>query len=98
MPETCTHLDTIQDVTPSSPGCEDCLRIGAALGAPAVVHELRARRLLRLLAEPARDGALPRTPSHPLIRSYEPGEEWWYCYPDDLAFELDGGPPSLSHP
>ena len=32
MPETCTHLDTIQDVTPSSPGCEDCLRIGASGG------------------------------------------------------------------
>jgi hypothetical protein len=35
---------------------------------------------------------------HPLIRSYEPSEDWWYCYPDDLAFEVEGGPPSLSHP
>jgi len=25
MTPTCTHLDQIQGVTPSSPGCEDCL-------------------------------------------------------------------------
>ena len=25
---SCTHLDTIQDVTPSVPGCEDCLVTG----------------------------------------------------------------------
>ena len=28
MADTCTHLDTIADVTPSSNGCEDCQRIG----------------------------------------------------------------------
>ncbi len=26
--DTCTHLDTIAHVTPSSYGCEDCVRIG----------------------------------------------------------------------
>ena len=35
---------------------------------------------------------------HPLIRSYEPGEDWFYCYPDDLMFELAGAPPGPSHP
>jgi hypothetical protein len=29
---------------------------------------------------------------HPLIRSYEPGENWWWCYVDDLAFDVDGAP------
>jgi len=33
-----------------------------------------------------------------LIRSYEPGEDWWFCYTDDLAFEVDGAPPAPSHP
>ena len=28
MVKRCTHLDQIQDVTPSANGCEDCLRIG----------------------------------------------------------------------
>lgn len=35
--------------------------------------------------------------SHPLIRSYEPGEDWWWCYLDETFFRLDGvGAPS--HP
>jgi CPA2 family monovalent cation:H+ antiporter-2 len=31
---------------------------------------------------------------HALIRSMEPGEEWWWCYEDEVAFEIDGAPPS----
>jgi hypothetical protein len=33
-----------------------------------------------------------------LVRSYEPGESWYYCYPDDLLFELEGAPAAPSHP
>ena len=28
MTTGCTHLEQIQDVTPSADGCEDCLKIG----------------------------------------------------------------------
>ena len=28
MADTCTHLDALTDVAPSSEGCEDCLRMG----------------------------------------------------------------------
>jgi hypothetical protein len=24
----------------------------------------------------------------------EPGENWWWCYVDDVAFEIDGAPPA----
>jgi hypothetical protein len=24
----------------------------------------------------------------------EPGEDWWYCYVDDIAFEIEGAPPA----
>jgi len=34
---------------------------------------------------------------HPLVQSYEPGEDWWFCYVDDVAFEVDGAP-TYSHP
>jgi hypothetical protein len=30
-------------------------------------------------------------------RSYEPGENWWWCYTDGLFFEIDDAPPSPSH-
>ena len=29
--------------------------------------------------------------------SLEPGEDWWWCYPDELFFEVDGAPPAPSH-
>src|SRR5712671_6141466 len=29
MTKTCTHLDTIRDVTPSAKGCEECLKSGS---------------------------------------------------------------------
>lgn len=40
------------------------------------------------------------TPSsgHPVIRSYEPGEDWYWCYLDQLVFELQGAPLAPSHP
>lgn len=96
MPTACTHLDQVRDVTPSSDGCEDCLRIGAQW-----VH-------LRVCMSCGHAGCCDDSPNrhatahfeasrHPIIQSYEPGEAWWYCYLDDLVFEVDGGP-SFSHP
>jgi uncharacterized UBP type Zn finger protein len=35
--------------------------------------------------------------SHPLVRSFEPGEDWWWCYPDELRFEVPDAPPAPSH-
>lgn len=36
--------------------------------------------------------------AHPVVQSYEPGEDWYFCYVDDIAFELDEDEPSPSHP
>jgi hypothetical protein len=98
MPTTCSHLAVIADVTPSGTGCEECLRTGMGW-----VH-------LRMCMSCGHVGCCDNSPGrhatghwhehadHPIIRSYEPGEDWWWCYPDDLAFEVDGAPPALSHP
>jgi hypothetical protein len=93
----CTHLDTITDAAPSSEGCEDCLRIGGRW-----VH-------LRMCQTCGHIGCCDNSPNrhatahfhasgHPIIRSYEPGEDWYWCYIDEIAFELEGAPPALSHP
>ncbi len=86
------------DVTASSTGCEDCLRIGGRW-----VH-------LRLCiscghvgccdSSPSRHAAAhwADNPDHPIVRSFEPVEDWWWCYPDQLAFEIAGAPPARSHP
>jgi uncharacterized UBP type Zn finger protein len=38
-----------------------------------------------------------RASLHPIIRSFEPGEDWFYCYADDLIFELSGAKPAPHH-
>jgi hypothetical protein len=93
----CTHLDTIRDVEPGSTGCEDCQRIGGWW-----VH-------LRVCQACGHVGCCDSSPNrhatahwradgHPVVRSYEPGEDWYWCYADDVAFEIEGAPPAPSHP
>jgi uncharacterized UBP type Zn finger protein len=89
---TCTHLDQIDtSLTPSGDGCVECLAAGDWW-----VH-------LRLCLECGHVGCCDDSPNkhatkhahetaHPLIRSYEPGEEWWWCFVDDVAFEVDDDP------
>ena len=60
MADECRHVAGIRNVTPSALGCEECLKMRLALGAPAPLPDVRPRRLLRQLAEPPRDEALPR--------------------------------------
>ncbi|TDD67539.1 hypothetical protein E1262_19005 [Jiangella aurantiaca] len=95
---TCSHLDTVRDVTPSGDGCVECLRDGGRW-----VH-------LRLCMACGHVGCCNSSPGkhatahthehadHPIIRSFEPGEDWWYCYPDELTFEVEGQEPAPSHP
>jgi CPA1 family monovalent cation:H+ antiporter len=80
----CEHLSTIRDVTPSVQGaCEDCLREGTQW-----VH-------LRLCLECGHMGCCDNSPmrhatahyrssDHAIINSAEPGEDWAWCYPDEL--------------
>jgi uncharacterized UBP type Zn finger protein len=82
----CTHLDQIHDVTPSADGCEDCLRIGSWW-----VH-------LRLCLTCGHVGCCDSSPNqhasaharetgHPIVRSLEPGEDWAWCYVDEVVLE-----------
>jgi Zn-finger in ubiquitin-hydrolases and other protein len=97
MADTCTHLDTVADAPPSSVGCEDCTRIGGRW-----VHLrlcMRCGHVGCCDSSPNRHATAhwQQHPDHPLVRSYEPGENWWWCYADELFFEVDGAPPSPSH-
>lgn len=35
-------------------------------------------------------------PEHPLVGSFEPGQDWW-CYGDDLAFEVQAASSAPSY-
>jgi uncharacterized UBP type Zn finger protein len=87
----CTHLDQIQEVTASADGCEDCLRIGDSW-----VH-------LRLCMSCGHVGccdssknrhatAHARKSGHPIVRSFEPGENWGWCYVDEVELDPTGWP------
>jgi len=87
MVRRCSHLQTIRPVTPSAEGCEECLAIGSDW-----VH-LRLR--LRLCLTCGHVGCCDSSPNrhatkhfhatkHPIMQSIEPGEDWKWCYVDEL--------------
>jgi uncharacterized UBP type Zn finger protein len=84
----CTHLELIVVERPDSvEGCEECLKTGDRW-----LH-LRVCRVCGHIgccdSSPNRHAsAHARETEHPVISSVEPGEEWSYCYVDDVAFVL----------
>ncbi len=96
MAGTCTHTDAIATTDASGNGCYDCLLVGGTW-----VH-------LRRCVTCGHVGCCDSSPNrhatahfqaadHPLMQSYEPGEDWFWCYVDQLAFEADEPGPSPSH-
>jgi hypothetical protein len=83
----CAHLDHVLDVKPRTPeGCEECLKAGGWW-----VH-------LRLCMECGHVGCCDSSPNthaskhfhashHPIMRSLEPGEDWGFCFVDEMMFE-----------
>ena len=94
----CSHFETMRtDVAPSGDGCVECLATGG--------HWVRLRRCL----ECGHIGCCDNSPGrhatghfhevgHPLIQSFEPGEEWIWCYVDEVGVEIAGAAPSPAHP
>ncbi len=83
---TCAHLNQVREVTPSADGCEECLKMNDTW-----VH-------LRLCEICGHVGCCDNSKNkhatkhfhataHPVIKSFEPGEEWGYCYVDRIFFE-----------
>jgi hypothetical protein len=86
---TCSHLDSVEILEVPDPvaGCEECLAIGSQW-----VH-------LRMCQTCGHIGCCDNSPNrhatahnaetkHPIIRSAEPGEEWSWCYEDELMFRI----------
>ena len=95
--ETCTHLDTIdQEAQQSGTGCDDCLRIGGRW-----VHLRMCRSCGHVGccdSSPGRHATAHNASSgHPIMSSFEPGEDWSWCFDDELMMRLDGVP-QFSHP
>jgi hypothetical protein len=77
------HLSLVRPVSAQTPGgCEECLILGSTW-----VH-------LRLCLTCGHVGCCDSSPhrharvhalaaGHPIVRSYEPGEDWRWCYVDE---------------
>jgi len=83
----CSHLKSVNTDRPRSQGCEECLAIGDTW-----VH-------LRLCRSCGHVGCCDDSKNkhatkhyhatkHPIITSLEPGEDWSWCYIDELVLEL----------
>jgi hypothetical protein len=93
----CDHLDSIAaGAPPSGDGCEDCLAAGTRW-----VHLRRCVTCGHVGccdSSPMRHAtAHARSSSHPIVQSFEPGEDWLWCYVDEVAFEIDALSDSPSH-
>jgi uncharacterized UBP type Zn finger protein len=91
MAQICGHLKNLRTlnreaVHPSNSGCKECLESGDSW-----VH-------LRLCLECGHVGCCDDSPNrhatahfhktkHPVIKSFEPGEEWAWCFVDEAAVE-----------
>lgn len=83
MPGPCAHAAAMKNPAPKTPaGCEECLATGDSW-----VH-------LRLCEECGHVGCCDSSPQrhasahfqetvHPVMRSFEPGESWRWCFVDE---------------
>lgn len=83
----CTHQDDIKQVTATTPaGCQECLETGDDW-----VH-------LRLCLSCGHVGCCDSSKNkhaskhfqqtnHPVVQSFEPGEDWQWCYVDEVYID-----------
>jgi len=85
--QQCEHITEVRDVAPKTPnGCEECLKLG--------MHWFH----LRLCQECGHVGCCDQSvgkhatkhfhsTKHPIMKSFQPGEDWSWCYVDELFME-----------
>ena len=86
MPGRCNHLRYVVTDAPKSAGCEECIAMGDTW-----VH-------LRLCLSCGHVGCCDSSKNkhatkhfhatkHPIVKSFEPGEDWAWCYIDEVMLE-----------
>lgn len=88
MSQPCSHLPAVTTRLANSTGCEECLALGDSW-----VH-------LRLCRSCGHVGCCDssknkhatkhfRATLHPIVTSIEPGENWSWCYVDEVVLQLE---------
>lgn len=88
--KNCEHLQQSKDLEPTHYECEDCKKVGGHW-----VH-------LRICLSCGHVGCCDSSPKkhatqhyhatqHPMVRSIEAGEEWGWCFVDEIGYDLSRG-------
>ena len=83
MAKRCAHLSQVREVKPSGNGCKECLEMGDDWVT------------LRLCLSCGHVGCCDSSKNkhatahfhhshHPIMQSFEPGEDWKWCYMDQI--------------
>lgn len=87
--KSCSHLDQVQvlDLPDSVDGCAECLKTGGEWA------HLRMCQTCGVVgccdSSPNRHAsAHSHDVGHPIVRSAQDGEDWSWCYTDELMFRL----------
>ncbi len=79
----CAHRHLIRQVTSSGPGCQECLETGDTwvhlrqcliCGHVGCCDESKNKHATRHY----------HITGHPIVQSFEPGEDWMWCYVDQV--------------
>ncbi|HEY3586579.1 MAG TPA: UBP-type zinc finger domain-containing protein [Myxococcaceae bacterium] len=81
-------MDQIRNVSPSAEGCEDCLRIG---GRWVHLREcMTCGHIGCCDSSPNRHASAHfKSSAHPIMRSFEPEEDWMWCFVDQVVVPGD---------
>jgi len=90
MPTACSHLNHVKLIRTVTRVCEDCIKTGDSW-----VH-------LRMCLNCGHVGCCDSSKNkhatkhfhatkHPVMRSMEPGEDWAWCYVDEIMFDVSEG-------
>jgi uncharacterized UBP type Zn finger protein len=87
MAVTCPHVDEIKDVQPSAAGCQECLkthdrwvqlRMCMICGHVGCCDSSKNKHATKHFQATA----------HPIIKSMNPVENWYWCYVDEQFLNL----------
>ena len=86
----CNHILEVHDEQPKRRECEDCVKTGD--------HWVHLRICLSCGHVGCCDSSKNRhatkhyhATTHPIVRSIEPGENWGWCYEDEVSLDLSHG-------
>ena len=87
MTRRCNHLNFVKADRGNTQGCEGCLKMGDTW-----VH-LRMCRICGHVGccDSSKNKHATKhfhATKHPIMQSVEPGEDWFWCYVDEVMFEL----------